>query len=50
VERVFWESWISNDTNHPFDFSGLRALHPDGSVTEKPAFAEFKRIALAQQR
>jgi hypothetical protein len=52
VERIFWENWISNDSNHanPFDFSGLRVLHPDGSVTEKPAFAEFKRIALEQQR
>jgi len=27
----------------------LRVLKPDGSVTEKPAFAEFKRIALAQR-
>lgn len=51
VERIFWENWISNDRNHanPFDFSGLRVLHPDGSVTEKPAFDEFKRIALEQQ-
>jgi hypothetical protein len=50
IERIFWENWISNDSNHanPFDFSGLRVLHPDGSVSEKPAFAEFKRIALAQ--
>jgi hypothetical protein len=24
-------------------------LKPDGSVSEKPAFAEFKRIALAQR-
>ena len=52
VERIFWENWISNDSNHanPFDFSGLRDLDPDGSVTAKPAFAEFKRIALEQQR
>jgi polysaccharide biosynthesis protein PslG len=51
VERIFWENWISTDTNHanPFDFSGLRVLNPDDSVTEKPAFAEFKRIALAQR-
>jgi hypothetical protein len=47
VERIFWENWISRDTNHanPFDFSGLRVLHPDGSVTEKPAFAAFEQIA-----
>jgi hypothetical protein len=51
VDRIFWENWISTDSNHanPFDFSGLRVLHPDGSVTTKPAFAEFKRIALAQR-
>jgi hypothetical protein len=51
VERIFWETWISTDSNHanPFDFSGLRVLHPDGTVTTKPAFAEFKRIALAQR-
>jgi hypothetical protein len=48
VERIFWENWISGDRNHadPFDFSGLRVLRPDGTVDTKPAFAEFKRIAL----
>jgi hypothetical protein len=52
VQRIFWENWISTDSNHsnPFDFSGLRVLHPDGTVTTKPAFAKFKRIALAQER
>ncbi len=51
IERIFWENWISTDSNHanPFDFSGLRVLGPDGSVTEKPAFAQFKRVALAQR-
>ena len=51
IERIFWENWISTDSNHanPFDFSGLRVLRPDGSVSEKPAFAEFKRIALEQR-
>jgi hypothetical protein len=51
VERIYWENWISHDKNHanPFDFSGLRVLRPDGSVSEKPAFAEFKRIALEQR-
>jgi hypothetical protein len=51
IERIFWENWISKDTNHanPFDFSGLRVLEPDGSVREKPAYAAFKRIALAQR-
>jgi hypothetical protein len=51
IDRIFWENWISTDTNHsnPFDFSGLRVLHPDGTVTNKPAFDVFKRIALAQR-
>ena len=51
VERIVRENWLSRDSNraNPFDFSGLRVLHPDGTVTEKPAFAEFKRIALAQR-
>jgi hypothetical protein len=51
IDRIFWENWISTDTNHanPFDFSGLRVLDADGSVRAKPAFAAFKRIALAQR-
>jgi large repetitive protein len=51
IDRIFWENWISTDSDHsdPFDFSGLRVLEPDGSVREKPAFAVFKRIALAQR-
>ncbi|MEA2332733.1 MAG: polysaccharide biosynthesis protein PslG [Thermoleophilaceae bacterium] len=51
VERIFWENWISTDSNHdnPFDFSGLRVLDPDGTVSEKPAYAVFKRIALRQR-
>jgi hypothetical protein len=51
IDRIFWENWISTDSNHrnPFDFSGLRALEPDGSVRDKPAYAEFKRIALEQR-
>jgi hypothetical protein len=52
VERIFWENWISTDTDHanPFDFSGLRVLEPGGSVREKPAYSQFKRIALEQRR
>jgi ABC-type glycerol-3-phosphate transport system substrate-binding protein len=51
IGRIYWENWISTDRDHgnPFNFSGLRVLGPDGSVSEKPAFAEFKRIALAQR-
>jgi hypothetical protein len=51
IDRIYWENWISTDSNHqnPFDFSGLRVLHPNGQVTEKPAFPVFKRIALAQR-
>jgi hypothetical protein len=48
VERIYWENWLSNDRDHanPFDFSGLRALRPDGSVRPKPAFFAFRRVAL----
>jgi polysaccharide biosynthesis protein PslG len=51
VQRIFWENWISRDSNHanPFDFSGLRVLHPDGGVTSKPAYFAFKKVALAQR-
>jgi hypothetical protein len=50
IDRIFWENWISTDSNHenPFDFSGLRVLHPDGKVTAKPAFDAYKKIALEQ--
>jgi hypothetical protein len=51
IDRIFWENWISTDTDHadPFDFSGLRVLESNDSVRTKPAFAVFKRIALAQR-
>jgi hypothetical protein len=51
IDRIFWENWISTDSNHanPFDFSGLRVLESNGSVRVKPAFAVFRRIALAQR-
>ena len=47
VQRIYWESWLTTDRNHdnPFNFSGLRALQPDGTVREKPAFAAFRRVA-----
>ena len=51
VERIYWENWISTDRNraNPFNFSGLRALRPDGTVRPKPAFEAYKRVALEQQ-
>jgi hypothetical protein len=50
IQRIYWESWLSADRNHdnPFNFSGLRALQPDGTVREKPAFAAFRRVAVRQ--
>ena len=50
IARIFWENWLSTDSNHqnPFDFSGLRVLEPNNSVREKPSFDVFKQIALAQ--
>jgi hypothetical protein len=46
IERIYWESWLSTDRDHSngFNFSGLRALRPDGTVEEKPAFAAFERV------
>jgi hypothetical protein len=48
IERIYWESWLTTDRNreNPFNFSGLRALRPDGTVREKPAFDAFRRVAL----
>ena len=48
VQRIYWESWLSTDRNrdNPFNYSGLRALRPDGTVQEKPAFEAFRRVAL----
>jgi hypothetical protein len=48
VQRIYWESWLTTDRDHdnPFNFSGLRALEPDGTVRPKPAFAAFRRVAL----
>ena len=44
VERIFWENWLSNDTDHsnPFNFSGPAHARADGTVTEKPAFARVQ--------
>ena len=52
VDRIYWESWLTTDRGHdnPFNFSGLRALRPDGTVREKPAFAAFRRVGLRVKR
>jgi hypothetical protein len=52
IQRIYWETWLSTDRDHnnPFNFSGLRALRPDGTVREKPAFAAFRRVALRLKR
>jgi hypothetical protein len=52
VERIYWESWLTTDRGHdnPFNFSGLRALRPDGTVREKPALDAFRRVGLAVKR
>lgn len=48
LQRVYWESWLTadRDRQNAFDFSGLRRLNGDGTVTAKPAFAAFRAFAL----
>lgn len=52
IARIYWESWLSTDkdTANPFDYSGLRALNPDGTSRPKPSFFAYRRIALATKR
>jgi hypothetical protein len=47
IERVYWYTWMSYDKDYfyPFDWAGLVKLKKK-SVTEKPAFRAYRRIAL----
>jgi hypothetical protein len=50
IRQIFWYTWLSADRDSPnsFSWSGLRRLGPPGvdAPVEKPALAEFRRIAL----
>jgi hypothetical protein len=51
ILRVFWYTWMTRDAheNIPFDYAGVIRLEPDGSTTEKPAFAAYRSTVLALQ-
>ena len=47
IERVYWHSWLSTDRGpFTFDYGGLRRIR-DGTITDKPGLAAFRRTALA---
>lgn len=47
IERVYWYTWLTRETDraYPFDFAGLRRLEGD-RVVAKPALAAFRSTAL----
>ena len=49
ILRVYWYTWMTRDAHEsiPFDYAGVIRLEPDGSMTEKPAFAAYRSTALA---
>ncbi len=49
LQRAYWESWLTADSNrlNTFDYSGLRRLRANGSVSSKPAYDAFRRFALS---
>jgi hypothetical protein len=51
ILRVYWYTWMTRDAheNIPFDYAGVIRLEPDGTMTEKPAFAAYRQTALALQ-
>jgi hypothetical protein len=46
IAGVFWSTWMSydRDRTYAFDYAGLRRF-ADGTVTAKPAFFAFRRVA-----
>lgn len=49
LTRVYIYTWLSRftSTEDPFDYSGMRDLHADGQVTDKPALIALRSRALA---
>jgi hypothetical protein len=47
VQRVYWYTWLSQETqtDYPFDWAGLERLTSSG-IEPKPALAAFRRVAL----
>jgi hypothetical protein len=51
--HVLWYTWISQSpagVGDSFDYSGLRALLPDGTVVDRPALAVYRSIARRVER
>jgi hypothetical protein len=46
LQRIYWYTWVTTDRNsvNSFDYSGLRTMQPDGTVTDKPAAAAFRDV------
>lgn len=46
LERIYWYTWITVDRNSPnsFDYSGLRTLNADGTVSDKPSARAFRAV------
>ena len=49
ILRVYWYTWMTRDQHetYPFDYAGVVRKEPDGSTTEKPAFAAYRSTVLA---
>jgi hypothetical protein len=48
ILRVYWYTWMTRDAheNIPFDYAGVIRMEPNGTTTEKPAFAAFRSTVL----
>jgi hypothetical protein len=47
IERFFWYTWLTRETDptYPFDYAGLSRLDP-GRIVAKPALGAYRRTAL----
>jgi hypothetical protein len=53
LEHVVWYTWLSEapaGVGDSFDYSGLRALLPDGQVVDRPALRVYASIARRLER
>jgi hypothetical protein len=53
LEHVMWYTWLTSSpagVGDSFDYSGLRALLPDGQVVDRPALAVYASIARRIER
>ncbi|HEX4625989.1 MAG TPA: hypothetical protein VH231_16195 [Solirubrobacteraceae bacterium] len=53
LEHIMWYTWITASpagVGDSFDYSGLRALLPDGQVVDRPALAVYASIARRIER